>query len=48
MITISVVNYSQIFIMTTVKEKDYDGKLKILSKQYNAEVQGSRSRSKKS
>lgn len=32
MITISVVNYSQIFIMTTVKEKDYDGKLKIPSR----------------
>jgi hypothetical protein len=33
--------------MTTVKEKDYDGKLKTSLRRYRAEEQGSRSRSRK-
>jgi hypothetical protein len=46
-ITISTVNYTHIFTMTTVKEKDYDGRLKVPLRRLRAEEQGSRSRSRK-
>jgi len=45
--TISTVNYTRIFTMTTVKEKDFDGKLNGSLSRYRSEKQGSRSRSRK-